>query len=78
MRVCVRKSESAHEQFCQRLKNYDNYDIRFPTVIEILEKSWNFKIPFSRPGKVIKFSKFIESFVKDMTFDFVVPGALEL
>ena len=40
--------------------------------MEVLEKSWDFKIPFSRPGKVTKFSAFIESFGKAIQFDYVV------
>lgn len=41
---------------------------RVPTVMEILEKSWKFKMSFSRPGKVMEFCKFSESFGKVMEF----------
>ena len=35
---------------------------RVSMVMEILEMSWNFKIPFSKLVKIMKFSKFMESF----------------
>lgn len=42
---------------------------RIPMVMENLEKSWNFKMPFFRPGKAMEFFKITESFGKVMKFD---------
>ena len=50
----------------------EGFTTGFPEVMEILEKSLNFKTPFSRHGKVMKFSKFNESFGKAMKCYFAV------
>ena len=44
---------------------------RVSTVLEILEMSWSFKIPFSRARKVMEFNKSLKVLEKSRNNDFV-------